>query len=77
MASEMPHLQQESVFGPEAVQAMSAAYEQVCRSLHLENDARAREAIAIRIIELARRGEQDPERLSQRVLEEANGSEQI
>jgi hypothetical protein len=43
----------------------------VCRVLKLEHDQGAREVMAVRIIELARSGERDPERLRDRVLREA------
>jgi hypothetical protein len=72
MAGNGKFREHESVFGPEAVQSMSAAFEEVCRSLKLDGDAQAREAVAVRIIELARRGERNAERLRDRVLREAN-----
>ena len=60
------------VFEPEATQAMSAAFDAACRALNLASGAaREREALAIRIIELARLGELDPARLSQWALREA------
>jgi hypothetical protein len=52
---------------------MSMAYEDICEALHINGDARAREAIAVRVIELARRGERSPANLRDRVLGEANG----
>jgi hypothetical protein len=59
----------ESVFEPEATQAMAAAFDAACAALKLPDDAaHAREAVAVRIIELARRGEHDPIRLSERVI---------
>ena len=64
------------VFEPEETHAMSVAFEDACRALKLDDDARqAREAIAVRIIELVRRGERDPERLRERVLRTANEGE--
>jgi hypothetical protein len=39
-----------------------------------ESADREREAVAVRIIELARRGERDPVRLSQSVLRDASVS---
>jgi len=51
---------------------MSLACEEVCNSLHINGDARARETIAARVIELARRGERCPTVLRDRVLAEAN-----
>ena len=62
------------VFGPETTAAMGTALEQVCAVLGLDNDAIAREVVASRIIELARRGEHDATALRDRVLMEANGA---
>jgi hypothetical protein len=52
---------------------MVTALEQVCDVLRINGDATAREVIATRIIELARRGENDAEKLRDRLLREANG----
>ena len=72
MATILPFLKNDTVFEPEATQAMSAAFDAACRALKLNDDAaREREAVAVRIIELARRGERDPARLSERVLRDA------
>jgi hypothetical protein len=65
-----PFLQGDA-FGPDALRAMSTALEEVCRMLKVDHDQDAREVMAVRIIELARRGECDPERLRDRVLREA------
>jgi hypothetical protein len=73
MATIIPFLQGDA-FDPDALQAMSTALEEVCLKLQLNGDQRAREAMAVRIIELARRGERDPERLSGRVLREAGAT---
>ena len=62
------------VFGPETTAAMGTALEQICAVLGLDHDAVAREVIASRIIELARRGERDATKLRDRVLTEANGA---
>ena len=61
------------VFEPNDIQAMSLAYEDICDALHINGDLRARETIAVRVIELARRGERCPTVLRDRVLAEANG----
>jgi hypothetical protein len=61
------------MFDPETIAAMATALEQVCDALKINGDAKAREVIAIRIIELARRGENDAEKLQDRLLREANG----
>ncbi len=50
---------------------MSAALEEVCRALNVNGDVKAKETLAVRIIELARRGERDAGRLRDRVLREA------
>ena len=51
--------------------------EEVCRKLQVNGDQRAREAMAVRIIELARRGERDPKRLSDQVLREAGATSSV
>jgi hypothetical protein len=61
-------------FDPEHIQAMSAALGQVSRTLGV-GDPRSLETIAARIIELARRGERDAGRLTERVLYESGFSE--
>jgi hypothetical protein len=60
-------------FEPRDLQAMSMALDDVCRELRIEGDPAAREIVAIRIVELAKRGERSPTKLRDRVLEEANG----
>lgn len=73
MADILPFLGT-SVFDPEITNAMSVAFDDVCRTLKVNGNAREREVIATRIIELARRGERNPAHLRDRVLREA-GSE--
>ena len=58
-------------FGPLGIEAMLKALNDVCAVLKIEGDASAREVIAIRIIELAARGEHNSERLRDRLLLEA------
>ena len=59
-------------FEPEDIQAMSLAFEEVCKALEIQRAAtREREAVAVRIIELSRRGERSPAGLAERVLKEA------
>ena len=49
---------EQPAFKPEAAQAMSRAFDDVCASLQFPNSAqKARELIAKRIIELGRQGE--------------------
>jgi hypothetical protein len=53
-----------AAFGPEAVRAMSAAFETSCQALGVGNSSNVvREIIAKKIIELALRGERSPDRL--------------
>jgi hypothetical protein len=55
-------------FGPETAEAMAATVEEVCQTLGVNSDLPVREIIAIRIIELARRGERDTRKLRDRLL---------
>jgi hypothetical protein len=72
MATIIPFLRDQAVFDPDVTNAMSAAFDEVCRALDLSTgDSRGRETVAIRVIELVRRGVRDPELLRQRVLHEA------
>ena len=73
MDAIIPSLEGESVFGPSEINAMSIALDEVCKALKLDGDATAKEVVAMRIIELARRGERSPMRLRERLLKEANG----
>ena len=60
------------VFDPEDIQTMSMALEEVCRVLRIgAGSGRDREVVAIRIIELARRGELEYRRLVERCLKDA------
>jgi hypothetical protein len=63
----------DAAFDPADIKAMSMALDDVCEALKINGDATAKEVIAIRIIELARRGERSPTRLRDQVLAEANG----
>lgn len=62
----------DGAFYPNDVNAMSRAYQDVCNALHINGEVGARETIAERVIELARRGERCPTILRDRVLAEAN-----
>jgi hypothetical protein len=65
---------QAGAFDPDALRAMSTALEEVCQTLQVHGDQRAREVMAARIVDLARRGERDAERLRDRVLREAGAT---
>jgi hypothetical protein len=72
MGTIIPFLRDQAVFEPEVTRAMSAAFDEVCRALDLsDGDSRGRETVAMRVIELVRRGVRDPEVLRQRMLREA------
>jgi hypothetical protein len=62
-----------AAFDPCDIQAMATALNDVCHALNIRGNATAREVIAIRIVELARRGERSPTNLRDRLLAEANG----
>ncbi len=67
-------LKDQSAFDPDDIEAMSMALEDACKALNVNGNAKAREIIATRIIELARRGERSSTKLRDRVLAEANGA---
>ena len=67
------YLHDDVAFSPEDIKTMSHALEDACNALKVNGDTRAREAVAIRIIELARRGDRDAAKLRERVVTEANG----
>jgi hypothetical protein len=70
-----PYIKGESAFDPADLKAMSIAFDGMCAALKLNQDARARETVAARIIELASRGEHSPTKLRDRLLQEACGGE--
>lgn len=59
-------------FEPQDIQSMSLALDDVCKALKIDSDGSAREIIAVRIIELARRGERSTIGLRDRLLAEAS-----
>jgi len=61
-----------AAFNPQDIRAMSMALDDVCKTLSIDRH-RDRKVIAIRIVELARRGERSPKKLRDRLLAEANG----
>jgi hypothetical protein len=61
-----------AAFEPEEIQSMSLALEDVCKALKIDGDESAREIIAVRIVELARRGVRGATGLRDRLLAEAN-----
>jgi hypothetical protein len=64
----------EAVFPPDVIDAMSLAFDQVCERLAIPETADApRDMVARRLVELARRGERDPERLRDEALKSIGG----
>jgi hypothetical protein len=60
-----------SVFGPQDIQAMSAARDDVCKTLNLADEAKSeRELLAKKIIALVRQGERNAALLRDRMLRE-------
>ena len=69
------HLSEQTAFEPEAMAAMSRAFDEACIALHVfAGDQRGREAVATRIIDLAGRGVVDANALRDRVLAEAKAA---
>ena len=67
-----PFITDQSAFDSDQVAIMSQAFTSVCTALSISSDQyRAREAIAARIIDLARLGVLDAKALCNRVLMEA------
>jgi hypothetical protein len=64
------YLNNHAAFDHEAINAMSKALEEACNVLHINGQAKEREIIATRIIDLAREGVIDPTALRDRVLSE-------
>ena len=65
------YLQDHHAFQPDEIDAMSRALEAACKALNVDGDARHREAVAARIIDLARNGVIDAKALSERVVAES------
>jgi hypothetical protein len=63
-------LLRDHAFGPEEIKVLGDAFEDALRTLRLVNrDDPATEIVAKKIIELAQRGERDPERLRQAAVQ--------
>src|SRR5436190_20416754 len=59
-----PYLKDQFAFDPEVTLALSLAFDEVCLALFVPEEVKTvREAIADKIIQLARQGEHDPDRL--------------
>jgi hypothetical protein len=60
-----------SVFGPQDIEAMSTALEDVCKTLNLADEAKSEgELLAKKIIALVRQGERNAALLRDRMLRE-------
>jgi len=60
------------VFGPEEIEVLSAALDDVCKAVNIKDNDTARELVAMRIIELAQKGERSRTMLRDRLLAETN-----
>jgi hypothetical protein len=68
MTPDLPYFQQ-AYYGPDATRVMGAAFDKACQSLHDAGQPNiVKEAIAKRIISLARKCERDPDRLCDETL---------
>jgi hypothetical protein len=66
-------LQDDNAFGPDDIEAMSTALDDVCTALNLSSEGYAKEIVAMRIVELAQPGKCCRTTLRDRLLQEANG----
>jgi hypothetical protein len=71
MGAILELMREGAAFNPQDIGAMSMVLDDVCKTLSLDRH-QDRRVIAIRIIELARRGERSPTKLRDRLLAEAN-----
>jgi hypothetical protein len=68
-------LLQNSGLDPTEMQGLSDAFEAVCRELRLaEKDDRLRDFVATKVLELAARGERDPDRICVLALADLRGT---
>jgi hypothetical protein len=72
----MPLSLDSGVFDPEAIQALTTAYENACAALHADRQDPLTIIVAKKIIEHAQRGERDPIRLREKALSELQGNPQ-
>jgi hypothetical protein len=65
-------------FEPDAIAAMTRAHAEVCRTLGLgSRDRPAADTVAKKVIEFAQRGERDPVRLRENVLQALRGEPEL
>ena len=73
MSAIIPFSKDDPAFGPEDASSMADALQEVCEALKVPEWSNGeRENIAKRIVELARWGERNPERLRDRVVQQHN-----
>jgi hypothetical protein len=68
MPTVIPNKPEDCAFDPEDTTSMAAAFEDVCQILKVHGNRREREVLAARIIDFARDGERNRNRLRKRVL---------
>jgi hypothetical protein len=71
------YLDDYSAFEPDEIDTMSRALEETCKALHVNGQAKDREVIAARIIDLARNGIIDAKALRERVLAETKAVQRL
>ena len=60
-------------FDPETTTVLAKTVDDVCERLYMDGDAqRLREAVAARIIDIARPGERDPVRIRSKIMQEVD-----
>jgi hypothetical protein len=70
-------LLEQAAFEPDHVQAMTTAFDELCRTLGLANtDDLIREVVARKVIDIGMTGEKDSRRIFERALQEIQGGEQ-
>jgi hypothetical protein len=60
-------------FGPQDIDAMATALDEVCKFLNIRDNATARELIALRIVELWQRGQRSATALQKSLLADSQG----
>ena len=71
------YLEDHAAFQPDEIEAMSQALEQACKALNVDGDARYRETVAARIVDLARNGVIEAKALSERVVAESKAARSL
>lgn len=71
------YLEDYHAFQPDEIATLSRALDETCKALNINGDARLRDTIAARIIDLARNGVLDATALSERVVAESKAMRKL